>query len=145
MKPSRNLQTSLFCKYFLGVYPYAQSQPRVSKRPHNEAFNQGKTMKLRFLGVAICAMCATQSFATDQDKCTLTGLRAEIAMGARQGTIPMTRMLEIAGADEELKVIVRSAYEVPRYHTEYMKETAIADFRTLWERVCFKPAKGKTK
>jgi hypothetical protein len=102
-------------------------------------------MKLKLLGLAFCALSATHAFATDQDKCTLTGLRAQIAMEARQGTIPMTRMLEIAGADEELKVIVRNAYEVPRYHTEYMKETAIADFRTLWERVCFKPAKGKSK
>jgi len=102
-------------------------------------------MKLKLLALTFCALSATHAFATDTETCTLVGLKAQVAMEARQGTIPLTRMMEIAGTNAEMRVIVQSAYEVPRYHTDYMKEAAIADFRTLWERVCFKPAKGKAK
>jgi hypothetical protein len=102
-------------------------------------------MKLKLLGLAFCALSATHAFATDQDKCTLMGLRGEMVMDSRQSGVPLSRMLEVAGTDEVLKVVIRNAFEVPRYHSDEMQQRAVADYRELWERVCFTPIKRKSK
>jgi hypothetical protein len=102
-------------------------------------------MKLKLLGLAFCALSATHAFATDQDKCTLMGLRGEMVMDSRQSGVPLSRMLEIAGTDDVLKLFIHEAFKVPRYHTIEMQQRAVSDYRELWERVCFKPAKGKAK
>ncbi len=102
-------------------------------------------MKLKLLGLAFCALSAPHAFATDQDKCKLMGLRAELVMDSRQSGVPFSQMLETAGTDAVLKLFIHEAFKVPRYYSDEMQQRATADYKELWERVCFKPAKGKTK
>jgi hypothetical protein len=69
--------------------------------------------------------------------CTVIGDLAEAIMTNRQLGIPMSRMMEINGADDLARLMVMEAYKEPRYSSDEYQRRAVQDFRNEIEVACY--------
>jgi hypothetical protein len=92
--------------------------------------------------LTVPAMAAAKK-PTPEQLCKLTGSWAQVVMRGRQLGMPISQNLNFAnapGAPRNSKAVVMSAYEVPRYSTQEMQQTAVEDFRNDVELACYKRA-----
>lgn len=99
-------------------------------------------MKKIFVCVAI-VFAVTISSAQASEICDAQSKLANTIMEARQNGMPMRQMMNIVGndGDESTKlsrILVKAAYEVPRYHSEDMKARTATEFSNEVYLMCIK-------
>ena len=106
--------------------------------------------ELTFYGafVAISMGTAGVALSNTSEFCSVLGDTSAKIMLARQGGMPMSKMMGIANGlsdDPETKIlmteIIVAAYDVPRYSVEENMTEAVIDFRNDVELECYKAAK----
>jgi hypothetical protein len=85
-------------------------------------------VKKIFVCVAI-VFAVTVSNAKANELCEAQSNLASTIMDARQNGMPMLDMMKAVGPDAPLaKILVRAAYDSPRYHSEEMRTYATTEF-----------------
>lgn len=74
--------------------------------------------------------------AMSQDACQVRGDTAEVIMMSRQLGTDVKELLDLAPNDE-IRLIILEAYQVPRYATPDRIEREIADYREKHEVACY--------
>ena len=95
----------------------------------------------KLLAIAL-TFTAASAFATEEvsthELCKDIGTLAETIMKHRQVGTSVIRMMEIADTDGLAQVIIKEAYEMPRYSSEEYQRRAISDFRDDYYITCLK-------
>ncbi|MNQ96116.1 hypothetical protein D3C85_1117070 [compost metagenome] len=79
---------------------------------------------------------------TSMDECKRIEESAQIVMEARQAGAPMSKIWKVAENTHDdyleamFKMLVKSAYEVPRFETDAMKKRATVDFQDTYFSAC---------
>lgn len=86
----------------------------------------------------------------DLDECKRMENSAKMVMKARQAGAPMSKLWDVAVntnneyLEEMYKMLIRSAYDKPRFSTEEMQERSVMDFQNEYFSACMRNAeKGK--
>ncbi|KFF48093.1 hypothetical protein GY26_15980 [Gammaproteobacteria bacterium MFB021] len=89
-----------------------------------------KTVQVIFVAVAMSHGIPAMSDMTKSDRkdCSNKSLIAEKIMESRQKGVPMREMMDIAGDDKLMQLMVTSAFDEPRFSTDKMQRKSITDF-----------------
>lgn len=102
-------------------------------------------LRSAFLALNICILTSASARSqTNDEVCVLMAKHAETIMRSRQSGASLTGMLEIAhntdypGLAEIGRALVISAFEVPRFNSDEVKQQQINDFRDKVHLACIK-------
>ncbi|WP_439821372.1 hypothetical protein ACSPX5_07950 [Pseudomonas sp. HLG18] len=92
-----------------------------------------------------------QSAKEDLEECKRMEHSAKTVMESRQSDVPMSTLWEIAeGSDSEYikemyKMLIRSAYDKPRFAVEQNQKKAVLDFQNDFFSACMRNAEKRKK
>lgn len=94
--------------------------------------------RLTAIATAAAVLASAPAWADDLVDCSVFGDFAENLMAARQEGAKMSDAMELTSDFPDLGVLVRVAYDRPRYASPEAQEDEILDFRNDVEAECYR-------
>lgn len=85
----------------------------------------------------VAAMLVATPVVSQEDPCVVLSELAAQIMQNRQGGVPLSDMMRIAGDNEMVRAMVLEAYNQPRFNTSSYQLEAIQDFSDSIAFICY--------
>lgn len=115
-------------------------------------FSNYSLSAIAMISFALSAQQAhAQSSKEDLEECKRMEHSAKTVMESRQSDVPMSTLWEIAeGSDSEYikemyKMLIRSAYDKPRFAVEENQKKAVLDFQNDFFSACMRNAEKRSR
>jgi hypothetical protein len=86
----------------------------------------------------VSIVLSDSTFAAGEMSCSQMADLAGSVMSARQANVDMAQAMHVGQGNKIFKLIVRDAYERPRFETEANQKSAVQDYRNVWYLACIK-------
>lgn len=93
---------------------------------------------MRKVVIGLVFLMGSVTVSADELSCDTLSSLAKDVMRNRQANIPISEMMKATQGLDIAQLLIRAAYDEPRYGSEKYRQNAITDFENTWYMNCLK-------